>query len=87
MLLRAPGATLIPSLTAPDGRTGVGVRFAMPTPPYEMTLLFDPSTHALLGVGQGDTWDLVLRVERVRTAPRPDLEERAGNPPEFVPVR
>jgi hypothetical protein len=87
VLLRAPGATLIPSLTAPDGRAGVGVRFGMPTPPYEMTLLFDTSTHALLGVGQGDTWDLVLRVERVPTAPRPDLEERAGNPPEFVPVR
>jgi hypothetical protein len=87
VLLRTPGATLISSLTAPDGRTGVGVRFATPTPPHELTLLFDPRTHALLGVGQGDTWDLVLRVERVRTAPRPDFEERMKHGrPEFVPV-
>ena len=88
VLLRTPGATLIPALTAPDGRTGVGVRFATATPPYEMTLLFDPRTHALLGVGQGDTWDLVERVERVRTAPRPDVEERIKDGrPVFVPVR
>lgn len=82
------GATLIRSLTDPDGRTGEGVRFATPTPPYEMTLLFDPSTHALLGVRQGATWDVVLRVERVRTAPRPDLEARMKDGrPEYVPVR
>jgi hypothetical protein len=88
VLLDAPGATLIPSLTAPDGSKGVGVRFATPTPPHELTLLFDPGTHALLGVGQGDTWDLVLRVERVAAAPRPDLVERMKDGrPEFVPVR
>jgi len=88
VLLRAPGATLIPSLTAPDGRAGVGVRFATPTPPHELTLLFDARTHALLGVGQGDTWDLVLRVERVGTAPRPDLVARMKDGrPVYEPVR
>jgi len=88
VLLRTPGATLIPSLTAPDGRTGVGVRFATPTPPHEQTLLFDARTHALLGVGQGGTWDLVLRVERVGSAPPPDLEEHMSDGrPEYVPVR
>jgi hypothetical protein len=88
VLLHAPDATLVPSLTDPDGRAGVGVRFATPTPPHELTLLFDQRTHALLGVRQGDTWDVVLGVERVRTAPRPDLEERIkGGRPEYVPVR
>jgi hypothetical protein len=88
VLLHAPGATLVPSLADPDGRAGVGVRFATPTPPHELTLLFDERTHALLGVRQGDTWDVVLGAERVRTAPRPDLEERIKDGrPEFVPVR
>jgi hypothetical protein len=99
VLLRTPGAELIPRLSDPEGRTGEGVRFVKPNPPegtdapggYDMTLLFDPDTHALLGLrqaGRPDSWDVVLRVERVRTAPRPDLEERMKDGrPEFVPVR
>jgi hypothetical protein len=99
VLLRTRGAELIPRLADPEGRTGEGVRFVKPNPPqgtdapggYDMTLLFDPETHALLGVrqaGEPDSWDVVLRVERVRTAPRPDLEARVKDGrPEYVPVR
>jgi hypothetical protein len=99
VLLRTTGAQLIPRLTDPDGRTGEGVRFVKPSPPegtdapggYDLTLLFDPRTHALLGIrqaGEPDSWDVLLRVERVRTAPNPDLEARMKDGrPEYVPVR
>jgi hypothetical protein len=99
VLLRTPGAELVPRLTDPDGRTGEGVRFVKPSPPkgtaapggYDLTLLFDPRTHALLGLREGGepgSWDVVLRIERARTAPKPDLEERTRDGrPEFLPIR
>ncbi len=98
VLLRARGAELVPRLTDPEGRTGEGVRFVTASPPNDLTLLFDPHTHALLGLRQVNdqrkalgrvltSWTVVLRVERAPTAPKPELEQRAGNPPEYVPVR
>ncbi|MES1193533.1 MAG: hypothetical protein ABUM26_04355, partial [Solirubrobacterales bacterium] len=93
VLLRTPGAQLIPKLTDPDGRTGEGVRFVKPDPPtteepggYDQTLLFDPQTHALLGLRQDSdatntigrkltSWSLVLDAHRAQTAPRPELEQ------------
>ncbi|MET0604516.1 MAG: CU044_5270 family protein [Baekduia sp.] len=69
VLLRTPGAQLIPKLTDPDGRTGEGVRFVKPNPPtteapggYDQTLLFDPQTHTLLGLRQdGDETSTIGR--------------------------
>jgi hypothetical protein len=68
VLLRTPGAQLVPNLTDPDGRTGDGVRFVKPFPPagteapggYDATLLFDRETHALLGVRQQDDWSATM---------------------------
>jgi hypothetical protein len=94
VLLRTPGAQLIPKLTDPDGRTGEGVRFVKPDPPtteapggYDQTLLFDPQTHALLGLRQDSdatstigrkltSWSLVLDAHRAKNAPKPELEQR-----------
>jgi hypothetical protein len=95
VLQRTPGAQLVPNVTDPEGRTGDGVRFVKPFPPagtegpggYDATLLFDPGTHALLGVRQDDdwsatigrkltSWSLVIDAHRAQTAPKPDLERR-----------
>jgi hypothetical protein len=109
VLQRTPGAQLIPHLTDPEGRTGEGVRFAKPNPPsaeapggYDVTLLFDRETRALLGVRQDDdlsatmgrelsSWSLVVDARRAEVAPKPELEQRypAGwqeNGPELVPI-
>jgi hypothetical protein len=93
VLLRTPGAQLIPKLTDPDGRTGEGVRFVKPDPPtteapggYDQTLLFDPQTHALLGLRQDSdatstigrkltSWSLVLDAHRAQTAPKPEFAQ------------
>lgn len=68
VLLRTPGAQLVPNVTDPDGRTGDGVRFVKPFPPagtdapggYDATLLFDRETHALLGVRQDNDWSATI---------------------------
>jgi hypothetical protein len=109
VLQRTPGARLVPDLTDPDGRTGDGVRFVKPNPPtteapggYDVTLLFDRETHALLGVRQdGDwsatigrklsSWSLVIDARRAQVAPKPELEQRyptgwQKTGPELVPI-
>jgi hypothetical protein len=94
VLLHTPGAQLIPKLNDPDGRSGQGVRFVKADPPtteapggYDQTLLFDPQTHALLGLRQDSdatgtigrkltSWSLVLDARRAQAAPKPELEQR-----------
>jgi hypothetical protein len=72
-----PGATLVPRVTDPQGRTGVGVQFD--TPAWKTLFLFDPKTGALLGtrsIGHKeipgrdiDDWSLVLESNRRDDAP------------------
>jgi hypothetical protein len=73
-----PGATLVPRVTDPQGRTGVGVQFD--TPAWKTLFLFNPQTGALLGtrsIGHEevpgrdiDDWSLVLESDRRDDAPR-----------------
>jgi hypothetical protein len=92
-LLRIPGARLQQGVTDPEGRTGDAVRFVRvddtpgtdhPNGTYEVTLLFDHASHALLGVQQaGDqpqmaggtapSWSVVLDLRRTDQAPKPQL--------------
>jgi hypothetical protein len=72
-----PGATLLPRVTDPKGRTGVGVQFD--TPAWKTLFLFDRETGALLGtrsIGHKelpgreiDDWSLVLQSSRRDDAP------------------
>jgi hypothetical protein len=72
-----PGATLVPRVTDPQGRTGVGVQFD--TPAWKTLFLFNPQTGALLGtrsIGHKevpgrdiDDWSLVLESDRRDDAP------------------
>jgi hypothetical protein len=72
-----PGATLLPLVTDPKGRTGVGVQFD--TPAWKTLFLFDRETGALLGtrsIGHKelpgreiDDWSLVLQSSRRDDAP------------------
>jgi hypothetical protein len=77
LLKRLPDATLVPSVTDPQGRTGVGVEFD--TPAWKTLFLFNPKTGALLGtrsIGHKelpgrdiDDWSLVLESGRRDDAP------------------
>jgi hypothetical protein len=72
-----PGATLVPAVKDPQGRTGVGVQFD--TPAWKTLFLFDPATGGLLGtrsIGHEevpgrdiDDWSLVLESNRRDDAP------------------
>ena len=77
VLKTLPGATLVPKVTDPQGRTGVGVE--LDTPAWKTLFLFDPETGALLGtrsIGHRavpgrdiDDWSLVLESTRRDDAP------------------
>ena len=77
VLKSLPGATLLPDVKDPQGRTGVGVEFD--TPAWKTLFLFDPQTGALLAtrsIGRKevpgrniDDWSLVIASGRRDEAP------------------
>jgi hypothetical protein len=74
-----PGATLVPDMKDPQGRTGIGVQFE--TDAWRTLFLFDPQTGGLLGtrsIGHKevpgrdiDDWSLVIESNRSDDAPEP----------------
>jgi hypothetical protein len=84
VLKSLPGAELIPSVTDPLDRTGVGVQFDDEA--WRTLFLFDPATGALLGtrsIGKKEVpgrtitdWNLTVRSGRTDSAPRPHADIR-----------
>src|SRR5262249_13085337 len=85
VLAAQPGATLEQHVTTPDGRSGVGVRFAVPGPAStgDRTLVFDQGTYDLLGIRDLDAnghagWTVMLAIGRAASPPKVDLVQRTG---------